>query len=76
MLSDTVVQWRSHLMPLVKEVDAPGLFLTLRLIEIEVRNMELAIEQATGRPHVPLNDWLLSNPSKDQIVSEETQNAF
>lgn len=76
MLSDTVVQWRAQLMPLVKSVDAPELFLTLRLMELEVRHMETTIEYLTGRPHVPLNDELFSFPLSPEEHQKETINAL
>lgn len=76
MLSDTVVQWRAFLMPLVGEVDAPELLLTLRLMEIEARHMEMTIEYLTGRPHAPLNDQLLSFPSSPEELQKETINAL
>ncbi|MRN48688.1 hypothetical protein GJU94_02390 [Brucella sp. 10RB9214] len=75
MLSDTVVQWRTVLMPLVEQTQAPELFLTLRLIELEVRHMEMTIEYLTGRPHAPLNDQLLSFPAINEN-QEETINAL
>ncbi|MCX2697052.1 hypothetical protein [Ochrobactrum chromiisoli] len=76
MLSDTVVQWRAFLMPLVREVDAPELLLTLRLMELEARHMEMTIEYLTGRPHAPLNDQLLSFPSSPEELQKETTNAL
>ncbi|MEN5299050.1 hypothetical protein ABE530_11960 [Brucella sp. TWI559] len=76
MLSDTVVQWRAFLMPLVSEVDAPELLLTLRLMELEARHMEMTIEYLTGRPHAPLNDQLLSFPSSPEELQKETINAL
>ena len=76
MLSDTVVQWRAFLMPLVSEVDAPELLLTLRLMELEARHMEMTIEYLTGRPHAPLNDQLLTFPSSPEELQKETINAL
>ena len=76
MLSDTVVQWRAFLMPLVREVDAPELLLTLRLMELEARHMEMTIEYLTGRPHAPLNDQLLTFPSSPEELQKETINAL
>lgn len=76
MLSDTVVQWRAFLMPLVREVDAPELLLTLRLMELEARHMEMTIEYLTGRPHASLNDQLLSFPSSSEELQKETINAL
>lgn len=76
MLSDSVVHWRTVLMPLVKHTDAPELFLTLRLIELEVRHMEMTIEYLTGRPHAPLNNQLLSFPSSPEELQKEASNAL
>ena len=61
MLSDAAVQLRDRLLPLVSGLDAPELFLTLRLMEMEAKHMEMTIEYLTGRPHVPLNGQLLSS---------------
>ncbi|XHE13651.1 hypothetical protein PCC82_02620 [Agrobacterium deltaense] len=63
MLSDAAAQLRDRLLPLVSGLDAPELFLTLRLIEMEAKHMEMTIEYLTGRPHVPLNGQFLSSPS-------------
>lgn len=63
MLSDVTLELRDRLLPLVSGMDAPSLFLTLRLMELEARHMETTIEFLTGRPHVPLNGQLLSSPS-------------
>ncbi|MNE77018.1 hypothetical protein D3C80_1732990 [compost metagenome] len=76
MLSDTVVQWRAFLMPLVREVDAPELLLTLRLMELEARHMEMTIEYLTGRPHAPLNDQLLSFPPSPEALQKENSNVI
>lgn len=76
MLSDTVVQWRAFLMSLVRDADAPELFLTLRLMELEVRHMEMTIEYLTGRPHAPLNDQLLSFPSTPEQLQKEAEHAL
>jgi len=70
MLSDCVAQWRSLLLPLVKSGDAPEIFLTLRLFELEARHMEMTIEYLTGRPHAPLNDQLLSFPTTTENQEE------
>lgn len=61
MLSDAAAQLRDRLLPLVNGLDAPELFLTLRLMEMEAKHMEMTIEYLTGRPHVPLNGQLLSS---------------
>ncbi len=63
MLSDAVVQLRDHLLPLVSSTDAIELFLTFRLMEMEVRHMETTIEFLSGQQHVPLNGQLVSSPS-------------
>lgn len=61
MLSDAASQLRDRLLPLVNGLDAPELFLTLRLMEMEAKHMEMTIEYLTGRPHVPLDGQLLSS---------------
>ena len=61
MLSDAAAQLRDRLLPLVNGLDGPELFLTLRLMEMEAKHMEMTIEYLTGRPHVPLNGQLLSS---------------
>lgn len=64
MLSDVVVQMRDQILPLVSSMDATELFLTFRLMEMEVRHMETTIEFLSGQPHVPLNGQLVASPSK------------
>lgn len=76
MLSDSVVQWRAVLMPLVKNADAPEMLLTLRMFELEVRHMEMTIEYLTGRPHAPLNDQLLSFPPSSEELPKENINVI
>lgn len=63
MLSDAAAQLRDRLLPIVNAIDAPELFITLRLIEMEARHMEMTIEYLTGRPHAPLDGQLMFHPA-------------
>lgn len=73
MLSDAAVQLRDRLLPIASSLEAPELFLTLRLIEMEARHMEMTIEYLTGRPHVPLEGQLVSSPIIE--ISQEQRHA-
>jgi hypothetical protein len=45
-----------------------GEALILRGFEIEARNMEERLQQITGRPHVPLDGNLVSQPDREAAL--------
>lgn len=67
MLSDAIVNLRDRMLPLVSSSEVTGLFLTLRVLEMEARNMEDRIHYLTGVPHAPLYGHLMSSTALGEI---------
>ncbi len=64
MLSDSIRVMREGK---EKEPGKVGEALMLRGFEIEARNMEERLQSLTGRPHVPLDGGLVSQPDGEAV---------
>ncbi|QQM29073.1 hypothetical protein JET14_12060 [Martelella lutilitoris] len=60
MLSDTMRDLRKTFR------DDPEMTIILHICEMEAREMESRLQMLTGRPHVPLDGMLISDPPQKE----------